>query len=82
MRNSTTITRVLILLALLTLLCAGILKVHLIATRQINEDEFMHLQWAWAMSQGDAPYRDFMMVHTPLPQFALMPFFDTAVMVA
>ena len=41
----------------------------------INEDEFIHLYWAWAVAQGLVPYRDFMMVHTPLPQWILAPLF-------
>lgn len=50
-------------------------KLHLIANKSINEDEFIHLQWSWALTEGQLPYRDFMMVHTPLPQFLLAPLF-------
>lgn len=72
-KTANAITPLLIIAVLILVFCT-VMKVDLLAHKQINEDEFMHLQWSWAMTHGQVPYRDFMMVHTPLPQVVLAPF--------
>lgn len=76
MRNHSSTIFALTILLVACLIAAGGVKVYLTANKQINEDEFMHLYWGWAMVDGQMPYKDFMMIHTPLPQFVIAPFFS------
>jgi 4-amino-4-deoxy-L-arabinose transferase-like glycosyltransferase len=43
--------------------------------RRWDVDEFEHLQFAWMISQGMVPYRDFFEHHTPLVHFLAAPWF-------
>lgn len=75
MRRPANNANTLVLAAVGCIAGAFIIRALLISFLKINEDEFIHLYWAWATSQGMIPFRDFMMVHTPLPQMLLAPLF-------
>jgi hypothetical protein len=40
-----------------------------------GNDEFEHLHFAWSVSRGQVPYRDYFDHHTPALQYALAPMF-------
>ena len=51
------------------------LRVPVIVNRGLGDDEAEHLHAAWAVAQGDVPYRDFFQNHTPLLYYAMAPVF-------
>ncbi|MBI3577112.1 hypothetical protein HY086_03700 [Candidatus Gottesmanbacteria bacterium] len=50
-------------------------RFHVLLVRFFDPDEFAHLHWAWLISQGKLPYRDFFFYVTPLYQWFLWPLF-------
>src|SRR5688572_6087265 len=50
-----------------------VVRIPLLLVRRFNPDEFEHLHAAWAMAQGQVPYRDFFQHHPPLLYVALAP---------
>ncbi len=64
--------------ALVLILLALALRLLMLVHAKLGEDEAEHLHAAWAVAQGQVPYRDFWQLHPPLlyylmaPAFALM----------
>lgn len=52
-----------------------IARLYLALTRYIDPDEFAHLHWAYLLSQGSIPYKDFFINFTPLYHLLLLPVF-------
>lgn len=50
-------------------------RVQILFARFIDPDEFAHLHWAYLISIGKLPYRDFFFFITPLYQWFLLPVF-------
>lgn len=50
-------------------------RFHISLVRFFDPDEFAHLHWAWLVSQGKLPYRDFFFYATPVFQWFLFPLF-------
>jgi hypothetical protein len=51
----------------------AVARLPLLFLRRFNPDEFEHLHAAWAVAQGQVPYRDFFQHHPPLFYAALAP---------
>jgi hypothetical protein len=51
------------------------LRLPLIERRGFNPDELEHLHFAWNVSKGKLPYRDYFDHHTPALHYALAPIF-------
>jgi hypothetical protein len=52
-----------------------LLRLALLERRVFGNDEFEHLHFAWSVSQGQVPYRDYFDHHTPALQYLLAPMF-------
>jgi hypothetical protein len=52
-----------------------LLRLSLLERRVFGNDEFEHLHFAWSVSQGQVPYRDYFDHHTPALQYLLAPMF-------
>ena len=52
-----------------------LLRLELLQRRVFGNDELEHLHFAWSVSQGEVPYRDYFDHHTPGLQLALAPMF-------
>ncbi len=59
----------------LLVLLAFLLRIPLSRLRFFDPDEFEHLHFAWAISAGQLPYRDFFEHHLPLYHYLLQPLF-------
>lgn len=51
------------------------MRLILTLTRYIDPDEFAHLHWAYLLSSGHIPYKDFFINFTPLYHTLLLPLF-------
>ena len=61
---------------LVACLALGVFALFLCFYRSWDADEFEHLQFAWLLSQGRTPYRDFFEHHTPVFHLLTAPYFD------
>lgn len=52
-----------------------LLRLPLLERRGFGNDEFEHLHFAWSVSRGQVPYRDYFDHHTPGLHFVLSPLF-------
>ena len=52
-----------------------LLRLPLLERRGFGNDEFEHLHFAWSVSRGQVPYRDYFDHHTPALHFVLAPLF-------
>jgi hypothetical protein len=52
-----------------------LLRLPLVQRRGFNPDELEHLHFAWNVSSGKVPYRDYFDHHTPALHYALAPLF-------
>jgi hypothetical protein len=52
-----------------------LLRLPLLERRGFGPDEFEHLHFAWSVSRGQVPYRDYFDHHTPGLHFTLSPLF-------
>ena len=52
-----------------------LLRLPLLERRGFGPDEFEHLHFAWSVSRGQVPYRDYFDHHTPALHFLLAPLF-------
>ena len=52
-----------------------LLRLPLLERRGFGPDEFEHLHFAWSVSQGQVPYRDYFDHHTPALHVVLSPLF-------
>ncbi len=50
-----------------------LLRLALVERRGFNPDELEHLHFAWNVSTGKVPYRDYFDHHTPALHYALAP---------
>jgi len=66
---------VLVVTALILLVVSMIFRLTILETLEISPDEPQHLHFAWCISKGLVPYRDFFEHHTPWMHFAIAPFF-------
>ena len=57
------------------ILFALALRLPLLLNMKLGEDEAEHLHAAWAVVKGQAPYRDFQQLHTPLLYYLMAPLF-------
>ncbi len=52
------------------------LRLHMGITRFFDSDEMSHMHWAWLVSRGDVPFRDFFYYNLPGYQYVILwPFF-------
>lgn len=61
--------------ALALILLALAMRLPLLVNWRLVDDEVEHLHAAWAIAQGQVPYRDFFQNHTPLLYYLLAPVF-------
>ena len=47
------------LFLLVAIALVGFMRIHLALTRAFDPDEFAYLHWAWLVTHGNQPYRDF-----------------------
>ncbi len=68
----------LIAVSLFLVLVPFLLRLPLTRTRGFNPDELEHSHFAWCLSQGQVPYRDYFEHHTPWLHLLLVPLYDRA----
>ena len=61
--------------ALALIFLALAIRVPLLVNWRLVDDEVEHLHAAWAVAQGQVPYRDFFQNHTPLLYYLMAPVF-------
>jgi hypothetical protein len=61
--------------ALALILVALVIRTLMLFHASLGKDEVEHLHAAWAVAQGQVPYRDFLQLHTPLLYYLLAPIF-------
>lgn len=57
----------------LTIVVIVILRAYIALTRYVDPDEFAHLHWAYLLSSGKVPYKDFFINFTPVFFWILQP---------
>ena len=68
-------TKLVVLLMVLLIAVPFFLRLSLLKTRGFNPDELECIHWAWCVSKGMVPYRDYFDHHTPWFHFFLSGFF-------
>jgi hypothetical protein len=68
-------TKLVVLAMVLLIAVPFFLRLSLLKTRGFNPDELECIHWAWCVSKGMVPYRDYFDHHTPWYHFFLSSFF-------
>ncbi len=68
-------TKLVVLAMVLLIAVPFFLRLSLLETRGFNPDELECIHWAWCVSKGMVPYRDYFDHHTPWYHFFLSSFF-------
>ncbi len=68
-------TKLVVLAMVLLIAVPFFLRLSLLKTRGFNPDELECIHWAWSVSKGMVPYRDYFDHHTPWFHFFLSGFF-------